>query len=226
MIFGMISVIFYLLFVGVTIAKFNKEGRNHKFFLYIDKPLAGALVVISLVHLIMTLSLIHQRPLIIYILGLIIMLSMLASIGVYFFRRKMKSVMLFYKRLVLITLISIVLHISYNIKYLREYQSNVSAISLTDIDLSTISDGCYIGEYDVEYIFAKVEVYVSKGKIIDIRIIEHRNEHGEKGEGVIDRILDQQRLDVDAISGATNSSKVIKKAVENALRKNNQDEAE
>ena len=42
----------------------------------------------------------------------------------------------------------------------------------------------------------------------------------EKGE-VIDRILDQQRLDVDAISGATNSSKVIKKAVENAIRKNN-----
>jgi uncharacterized protein with FMN-binding domain len=33
----------------------------------------------------------------------------------------------------------------------------------------------------------------------------------------VDQIVSEQKIDVDAISGATNSSKVIKKAVENAL---------
>ena len=31
-----------------------------------------------------------------------------------------------------------------------------------------------------------------------------------------DRIMEEQKIDVDAVSGATNSSVVIKKAVENA----------
>ena len=37
-------------------------------------------------------------------------------------------------------------------------------------------------------------------------------------ETVINEIVDEQRIDVDAVSGATNSSIVIKKAVENALK--------
>ena len=35
---------------------------------------------------------------------------------------------------------------------------------------------------------------------------------------VINEIVDEQRINVDAVSGATNSSIVIKKAVENALK--------
>lgn len=37
-------------------------------------------------------------------------------------------------------------------------------------------------------------------------------------ETIIDKIIDEQKIDVDAVSGATNSSTVIKKAVENALK--------
>ncbi|HHY93241.1 MAG TPA: FMN-binding protein [Firmicutes bacterium] len=35
---------------------------------------------------------------------------------------------------------------------------------------------------------------------------------------VIQRVLQQQALDVDTVSGATSSSKTILKAIENALR--------
>ncbi|WP_227835506.1 MULTISPECIES: FMN-binding protein [unclassified Clostridioides] len=35
----------------------------------------------------------------------------------------------------------------------------------------------------------------------------------------MDKVLNKQKVDVDAVSGATNSSKVIKKAIENALIK-------
>jgi uncharacterized protein with FMN-binding domain len=55
------------------------------------------------------------------------------------------------------------------------------------------------------------------GAIAGIAILEHRKDRGRPAEKVADDIVDQQIIDVDAISGATNSSTVIKKAVENAL---------
>ena len=47
--------------------------------------------------------------------------------------------------------------------------------------------------------------------------MEHRHERGKAAEKVIEKIIEEQKIDVDAVSGATNSSTVIKKAVENAL---------
>ena len=70
----------------------------------------------------------------------------------------------------------------------------------------------------MNFIYAKVEVTVQNGEITDIIILEHRHEHGKAAETVINEIVDEQRIDVDAVSGATNSSIVIKKAVENALK--------
>ncbi|MCI8299875.1 MAG: FMN-binding protein, partial [Lachnospiraceae bacterium] len=43
------------------------------------------------------------------------------------------------------------------------------------------------------------------------------NGRGSRAEVVVDRIIEEQKIEVDAVSGATNSSTVIKKAVENAL---------
>ncbi len=80
------------------------------------------------------------------------------------------------------------------------------------------SDIPYVGEYDVDFIYAKVEVTVQNGEITNINILEHRHERGKTAEVITDRIVDEQKIDVDAISGATNSSIVIKKAVENALK--------
>ena len=80
------------------------------------------------------------------------------------------------------------------------------------------SDIPYVGEYDVDFIYAKVEVTVPNGEITNINILEHRHERGKTAEVITDRIVDEQKTDVDAISGATNSSTVIKKAVENALK--------
>ena len=86
-----------------------------------------------------------------------------------------------------------------------------------DGKISDIPDGVYIGEYDVNVIYAKVEVTVENGEITNIIILEHRNERGKPAEAVINKIVEDQKIDVDAVSGATNSSTVIKKAVENAL---------
>lgn len=103
------------------------------------------------------------------------------------------------------------------VKSVADYKRAVKETSLDDIDISRISDGTYIGEYDVNFIYAKVEVTVQNGRITDIVLLEHKNERGKSAEIITDRIIEQQKTDVDAVSGATNSSVVIKKAVENAL---------
>ncbi|MBD5098417.1 MAG: FMN-binding protein [Clostridiales bacterium] len=104
------------------------------------------------------------------------------------------------------------------LKNVADYKKAVKETTFDEINVSDVSDGIYIGEYDVNFIYAKVEVTVQNGKIIDISILEHKHERGKAAEAIIDEIVDEQRIDVDAISGATNSSTVIKKAVENALK--------
>lgn len=67
------------------------------------------------------------------------------------------------------------------------------------------------------YIYAKVQVIIKDGKISEIEILEHRNERGQGAEGISEKIIEQQRIDADTVTGATNSSLVIEKACENAL---------
>lgn len=58
---------------------------------------------------------------------------------------------------------------------------------------------------------------IEDGNIVSINLIEHRNEKGKTAEKILDNIVATQEIDVDAVSGATNSSNVIKKAIEDAL---------
>lgn len=106
------------------------------------------------------------------------------------------------------------------LKQVADYKRSVSEISIEEIHLSDIPNGVYIGECDVNFIYAKVEVTVDSGEITNIRILEHKHERGKAAETVVERIVSEQRIDVDAVSGATNSSTVLKKAVENALKGN------
>lgn len=97
------------------------------------------------------------------------------------------------------------------------YQRKVRAIEISDVDLNLIPDGIYIGECDVHFIYAKVAVTVRSGRIAALNVLEHRNGRGTAAESIVDDIVKEQRIDVDAVAGATNSSRVIEKAVENVL---------
>ena len=85
------------------------------------------------------------------------------------------------------------------------------------MDLSNISDGKYTGSCDAVYVGAEVSVTVKDHKITDITLLNHKNERGKPAEVIIENVIKAQSLQVDTISGATNSSKVILKAIENAL---------
>lgn len=103
------------------------------------------------------------------------------------------------------------------LKSVWDYKQAVQEIPIGDFSIADVADGIYIGECDVNFICAKVEVTVQDGAIQKIKILEHKHERGQDAEPIVDQIISEQRLDVDAISGATNSSTVLKKAVENAL---------
>jgi len=103
------------------------------------------------------------------------------------------------------------------LKSVLDYQRTVKEITITDVDFSDVPDGTYTGECDVGFIRAKVEVTVRRGAVTDIAILEHKNGRGQAAEAVVEEIVSRQELDVDAVAGATNSSTVLKKAVENAL---------
>lgn len=100
---------------------------------------------------------------------------------------------------------------------LSEYKKRIANISISNVDLSKIPDGTYTGSYDAIMISAKVGVTVSDHTINKIQLIYHKNERGKKAEAILGEVQSAQSLKVDTITGATNSSKVLLKAVQNAL---------
>ena len=101
---------------------------------------------------------------------------------------------------------------------LIRYKEKIAATEINAINLASVKDGEYEGFYDVEYINARVLVKVETNKIVDISLIEHKHDR-HSGEPMVQKVLDAQSLEVDAISGATNSCKTVLKAIEIALRK-------
>ncbi len=87
------------------------------------------------------------------------------------------------------------------------------------LDLSQVEDGTYTGSEDAKIIKATVEVTVKDHVITDVTILSHDSGQGKPAEVIVDDIVEKNTVDVDAISGATYSSQVIKVAVYNALMK-------
>ncbi len=100
----------------------------------------------------------------------------------------------------------------------NNYREAIEEIIIENVDIASLENGVYLGECDVDFIHVKLEVTILEGVITKIEILEHYNGQGTPAEAIIDDILSQQSLEVDAVAGATNSSLVIKKAVELALK--------
>ena len=88
-----------------------------------------------------------------------------------------------------------------------------------EINLNEMQDGIYEGEANTPLVKVRVRVEVKDNRITRIELIEHQNGFGEDAEVIIQDMVEQNTYDVEAISGATISSKVIKSAVSDALKK-------
>jgi uncharacterized protein with FMN-binding domain len=126
------------------------------------------------------------------------------------------------KRIILIIVVAIVViavgigvminNISGKLDTYKEYD-------FSGLDLTQVEDGIYSGSEDAGIIKATVEVMVKNHVITEVKILSHDNGQGKPAEVIVNDIVANNSLAVDAISGATHSSQVIKVAVYNALTK-------
>ena len=88
------------------------------------------------------------------------------------------------------------------------------------LDHAKLNDGTYEGSYRGGPNKASVQVTIKDSNIVNIEILQHQAWRGGIAEAtIIERIIASQSTKVDAVSGATNSSRVIMNAVQLAIEK-------
>ena len=103
---------------------------------------------------------------------------------------------------------------------LARVETNLDSLNdmeIAQIELTTIKDGIYTGSYSAFPVSAEVSVTVKDHVITAIELIKHNNGQGAPAEVIPGKVVESQSLQVDSVSGATYSSRVILKAIENAL---------
>jgi len=114
-----------------------------------------------------------------------------------------------------ILLIILVSFIAYQV--IDNNLKNLLKQDVSEISLNKLDDGKYIGEYQVFPINVKVEVEVENHQIKGIVLLKHDNGQGSSAESIIHSVIVSNSINVDVISGASYSSKVILNAISNAL---------
>lgn len=101
-------------------------------------------------------------------------------------------------------------------------QNNVETLRNTeieDVDLNLVPDGVFTGSYSRFPGSAEVSVTVHDHIITDIKLVKLVSGRGQTAEAIPGMVVEAQSLNVDAVSGATSSSKIILLAIEDALKK-------
>jgi uncharacterized protein with FMN-binding domain len=178
-------------------------------------------IIAAVAHLVSVIPVLAARPLAVWVSGALTLLS-LAGMSLNGLLKRDRWVR-FNRALAIAAIAALALHIAANVVALNNYQQEAKAIQITDVDLSQIDDGMYTGVCDIGYIYAKVSVTVRSGAITDVTILEHRNERGQSAERIADDVVTEQRVTADAVSGATYSSNVIRRAICNALAEKQED---
>ena len=94
--------------------------------------------------------------------------------------------------------------------------SKMAKTTINPIEITQLKDGTYEGYYQFSRWEAQVQVTVKDGVITQVKSLKEvfPNVSDELNE----KIVKEQKNDVDAVSGATVTSKAYLKAVENALQ--------
>lgn len=216
-VFGYLSLICFCMLVAKWVARRCNLIKIDKFLMRIHRPVSLLLIVFCILHISFVIPVLRNRNILVNVSGVLAIVFMLGLIFSCHVLKQKERRMKWHRIFTILMTVCIVWHIVVYFMDFREYKKNVENIAFENIELSDVEDGTYVGEYDGGYIYAKVEVIIEDGRIISINLMEHRNERGKTAEVIVDNVVATQRIDVDAVSGATNSSNVIKKAIENAI---------
>lgn len=91
---------------------------------------------------------------------------------------------------------------------------------INDVKPSLLRDGTYNGKYDSGRWSNQVNVVIKDSKITEIDIVKDvKFSKPEVTKELFNRVIQKQNSNVDAVSGATVTSKAYMKAIENALKR-------
>ena len=90
--------------------------------------------------------------------------------------------------------------------------------TIEKVDIRQVKDGTYVGYYDMLLVNALVRATVKDGILTKLDLLEHGYDKKHDGSAVIQQVLKKQSLEVDGITGSTQSCRSILKATERALK--------
>jgi uncharacterized protein with FMN-binding domain len=93
----------------------------------------------------------------------------------------------------------------------------IESLTVEEVPVGAVRDGEYVAAQNYPPVTAKVRISVRNGEITEIDLLRHTHGPGHGADDIIERVLESQSLRVDAVSGASYSSKVVLKAIESAL---------
>lgn len=102
---------------------------------------------------------------------------------------------------------------------LIKYKKMVKEMIISIPPLEEIKSGVYEGVCDAYLVKARVRTTIENHKIVKVELLEHIHEQGKSAEKLIDWINEKKSFHVELVSGASNSCKVMLKAIENSLKK-------
>jgi len=124
-----------------------------------------------------------------------------------------------YKVLLWVVAVLVVLGLGGSIamKSMESKLIQLSVRTIEEVALTGRADGVYQGSYAVFPVKVVVDVTIAQEKIVNIALLEHRQGQGKAAEALIPKVVEAQSIQLDAVAGATYSSKVILLAIANAL---------
>jgi uncharacterized protein with FMN-binding domain len=109
----------------------------------------------------------------------------------------------------------------------REHREAMN-LEINDLDFKKLEDGTYRGAYEggmYQWRANEVQVTVLSGNVTAIELLRSTEERPpDFTEELFKRVVERQSLQVDAVSGATLTSKAYLKAIEHALTQTAQKE--
>jgi uncharacterized protein with FMN-binding domain len=126
----------------------------------------------------------------------------------------MKKVLIIFASIVGI----IVIAISAGTIYLNRGLEEGETVTFEQVDLASIEDGTYTGNYDYYRFSTSVEVTVENHEIIALNCVDDVTFVDQETWDTIEtRVLEHNTHEVDVLAGATVTSNSYLKAIENAL---------
>ena len=214
---GYICLILLLLLLVKFLARKFKWDKINKALMRSHKYIAFCFLAISIIHFILVLSVLEGRHILVSISGIVILVAGILLTIICHVVKNHKVEIKFHHFFSIVMALMLIVHLATYFVDFSNYLNAIDEIKISDVDLENVEDGTYIGEYDAGYVYAKVKVIVYNHTITDVEILKHVTERGKPAEVITEDIVVNQSVKVDAVSSATNSSKVIMKACENAL---------